>query len=162
MMLYTSVGFSLHPAVMGRGTIHPGSVGIDPRVRHSDERDLEIVDAVDRRLRGSARSVDMRAMLNEPGSRLLLVDDRGYAVAKDDRIVTLGADDEDVATALLKTALAEMGDGAAVEVNWITAGQQWAIRTLVDSGIELHPYGPMMVRGLTGPPAPYIPSGGYG
>ncbi len=117
---------------------------------------------VDRLLRGSARAVDIRAMLNEPGNRLLLIDDQGYAVAKDDRIVTLGARDEDAATALLKTALAEMGEGAVVQVNWLTAGQQWAIRTLVDAGVELHPSGPMMVRGLSGPPAPYIPSGGYG
>jgi GNAT superfamily N-acetyltransferase len=162
MSLYASVGFSLHPAVLARGTVRPGTVCVDPRVCHSDERGLETVDAVDRLVRGSARSVDIRAMLSEPGNRLLLIDDRGYAVAKDDRIVTLGARDEHAAIALLKTALAEIGEGTGVQINWLTAGQQWAIRTLVDSGVELHPYGPMMVRGLTGPPAPYIPSGGYG
>jgi len=162
MALYASVGFSLHPAVMGWGTVRPGTVFADPRVRHGDDRDLATVDAVDRDVRGSARSVDVVAMLKEPGSRLLLIDDRGYAVAKDDRIVTLGARDEDAATALLKTALSEMGEGALVQVGWLTAKQQWAIRALVDCGVELHPIGPMMVRGLPGPPAPYIPSGGYG
>ena len=50
-------------------------------------------------LRGSARRVDITAMLKEPGVRLLLLEDRGYAVAKDDRIVTLGARDEEAATA---------------------------------------------------------------
>jgi hypothetical protein len=58
--------------------------------------------------------------------------------------------------------LAEMGKGNQVEVNWLTANQQWAIRTLVDAWVELVPSGPMMVRGMSGPPAPYIPSGGYG
>jgi ribosomal protein S18 acetylase RimI-like enzyme len=162
MALYASVGFSLHPAVGGRGTVRSGTAHADPRVSHSDDQDLDTVDAVDRVVRGSARSVDIVAMLNEPRNRLLLIEDRGYAVAQDDRIVTLSARDEDAATALLKTALSEMGGEAPVEVNWLTARQQWAIRTLVDSGIELHPYGPMMVRGLPAPPAPYIPSGGFG
>ena len=162
MALYTSAGFSFHPAVIAWGTVRPGTVYADPRVRHSDERDLDTVDAVDRFVRGSARSVDILAMLNEPGNRLLLIDDRGYAVAREDRIVTLGARDEDAATALLRTTLFEMGEGTHVEVNWLTASQQWAIRTFVDSGVELYPYGPMMVRGMPNPPAPYIPSGGYG
>ena len=30
------------------------------------------------------------------------------------------------------------------------------------AGVELQPYGPVMVRGMPGPPSPYIPSGGYG
>ena len=162
MALYTSAGFSFHPAVIAWGTVRPGTVHADPRVRHADERDLDTVVAVDRVVRGSARSVDIIAMLNEPDNRLLLIDDRGYAVAQDDRIVTLGARDEDTATALLKTALSEMDEGRLVRINWLTARQQWAIRTLVDSGVELYPSGPMMVRGMADPPAPYIPSGGYG
>jgi hypothetical protein len=161
MALYTSAGFSLHPAVIGYGHVSPGTVNRDPRVRHAGAQQVEVVDAVDRHVRGSARSVDLVAMLKEPGCRLLLLEDRGYAVAKDDRIVTLGARDEEAATALLETALAEMGE-RKVEVNWLTAKQQWAIRTLVASGVELSPYGPMMVRGLSDPPFPYIPSGGYG
>ena len=162
MSLYTSAGFSLHPVVTGRGTVRRGALTIEPRVRHSDRNDIETVAAIDCAVRGSARSVDIVAMLNEPSCRLLLLDDRGYAVAKDDRVVTLGARDEEAATTLLKAALAEMSEGARVEVNWLTANQQWAIRTLVDSGVELVPSGPMMVRGMPGPPAPYIPSGGYG
>jgi GNAT superfamily N-acetyltransferase len=162
MALYASAGFSLHPVVIGYGTIYPGTVSLDPRVRHSDAQEIEVVDAIDRHVRRSARSVDIVAMLNEPGCHLLLFEDRGYAVARDDRIVTLGACDEEAATALLSTALAEMGEGKVVQINWLTARQQWAIRTLVASRVELRPYGPMMVRGLPGPPSPYIPSGGYG
>jgi hypothetical protein len=161
MALYASAGFSLHPAVIGHGTVSPGTVHRDPRVRHGDAQQIDVVDAVDRQVRGSARSVDIAAMLQEPGCRILLLEDQGYAVAKDDRIVTLGARNEETATALLETALAEMGDGK-VQVNWLTAKQQWAIRTLVAAGVELSPSGPMMVRGFSDPPFPYIPSGGYG
>jgi predicted GNAT family N-acyltransferase len=162
MALYTSAGFALYPVVRGFGTVRPGSVSFDPRVRHSDGQDIETVAAIDRDVRGSARSVDIVAMLNEPGCRLLLLEDRGYAVAKDGRVVTLGARDEEAAATLLKAALAAMSEGTQVEVNWLTANQQWPIRVLVDSGVELVPSGPMMVRGMPGPPAPYIPSAAYG
>jgi hypothetical protein len=54
-----------------------------------------------------------------------------------------------------------MGEGK-VEVNWLTAKQEWAILTLVASGVELSPYGPVVVRGFSDPPFLYIPSGGYG
>ncbi len=162
MALYTSAGFSLHPAVNGHGTVRSGTANPDPRVRHADDRELELVDAIDNAVRGCARTVDIVAMLQEPGARLLLMNDRGYAVVKDDRIVTLGARDEDAAVALLETFLAESGGDTTVEVMWLTARQQWAIGMLVATGVELRPYGAVMVRGLPGLPATYIPSGGYG
>ena len=56
----------------------------------------------------------------------------------------------------------ELVPGETVEINWLTAGQQWAITVLIQAGVELQPYGPVMVRGMPGPPSPYIPSGGYG
>ena len=101
-------------------------------------------------------------MLTQPGTRLLLRGDEGYAVAKDERLVTLGARTEDAASQVLRTMLAETPAGETVEVNWITGSQQWAIRVLVEAGVELQPYGPVMVRNMAGPPSPYIPSGGYG
>jgi predicted N-acetyltransferase YhbS len=162
MALYASSGFSLHPVVNGRGTVRPGRLRPDPRVRHAELPEVELVDAVDRAVRGSARGVDICAMLREPGNRLLTIADRGYAVVKDDRVITLGALDEEAAAALLETFLADVGDDQVVEVTWLTATQQWAIRTLVTAGVELQPYGAVMVRGMPGLPAPYIPSGGYG
>ncbi|MGH8996802.1 MAG: GNAT family N-acetyltransferase, partial [Acidimicrobiales bacterium] len=83
-----------------------------------------------------------------------------YAVARDDRLVTLGALDEASAEALLHTALA--GATGHFTVGWLTSAQQWAIRTLVAAGIDLYPSGAVMVRGMPGPPCPYIPSGGFG
>jgi hypothetical protein len=113
-------------------------------------------------VRGSARTGDIEMMLSEEGNRLLLHGDRAYAVAKDERIVTLGATNEESAALVLRTMLAEAPDGETIEVNWLTSAQQWAIRVLTQAGIELQPYGPVMVRGMAGPPSPYIPSGGYG
>jgi hypothetical protein len=73
----------------------------------------------------------------------------------------MGARTPESATRVLTAALAGARDGD-VEVNWVTAPQQWAVRTLVGAGVPLHHTGPLMVRGRSGPPAPYLPSGGYG
>jgi hypothetical protein len=126
------------------------------------ERELDIVTAIDRKVRGSGRSADIVSMLAHPGHRLLLLGEDGYAVARDDRIVALGARDETAATLVLKAMLAEAPAGETIEINWLTSAQQWAIRVVIEAGIELQPYGPVMVRGMDGPPSPYIPSGGYG
>jgi len=167
MALYSSFGFSLHPVVAAWGMLRPGAVSRPEVVERIEPDDVgpehhEIVADIDRHVRGSARTVDITSMLSQPGNRLLLHGDQAYAVAKDERIVTLGARDEEAATLVLRTMLAEAPEGETIEVNWLTSAQQWAIRVLTQAGIELQPYGPVMVRGMDGPPSPYIPSGGYG
>jgi ribosomal protein S18 acetylase RimI-like enzyme len=167
MALYTNFGFVLHPVVAAWGPIRPGAVERPAEVVRYEpdrvtERELEVVAAIDRKVRGSARTVDIVSLLSQPENRLLLHADQGYALVTDDRIVTLGARNEESATLVLKTMLAEAPTGETIEVNWLTSAQQWAIRVAVDAGIELQPYGPVMVRGMDGPPSPYIPSGGYG
>jgi GNAT superfamily N-acetyltransferase len=167
MALYSSFGFSMHPVVAAWGPLRPNSVSRPADVERYEaarvgERELAIVDAIDRSVRGSARSVDIVAMLEQPGSWLLLHGEDGYAVAMDDRIVTLGGRTEESAVLVLRTMLAEAPPGETIEIGWLTSAQQWAIREVVAAGIELQPYGPVMVRGMPGPPCPYIPSGGFG
>jgi ribosomal protein S18 acetylase RimI-like enzyme len=167
MALYSAFGFSLHPVVAAWGHLRPGAVTRPADVTRVEPEDvtesqLDLVTAIDRKVRGSARPGDIEMMLSEVGNRLLLHEDRAYAVAKDERIVTLGATNEESAALVLRTMLAEAPDGETIEVNWLTSAQQWAIRVLTQAGIELQPYGPVMVRGMAGPPTPYIPSGGYG
>jgi hypothetical protein len=167
MALYTGFGFTLHPVVTAWGVIRPGAVTRPPEVERFDADrvgapELDAISAIDRDVRGSARPVDIVAMLTQPGTRLLLHGDQGYAIAKDERIVTLGARQEDSAALVLRTMLAEAPAGETIEVNWLTSAQQWAIREVVAAGIELRPYGPVMTRGMDGPPRPYIPSGGFG
>jgi ribosomal protein S18 acetylase RimI-like enzyme len=167
MALYASFGFTLHPVVAAWGTMRPGSVTRGQGVVRYEPEDvldahLDIVSAIDRHVRGSARMIDIQSMLSQPGNRLLLLGERAYAVAKDERIVTLGGRDEEAAALVLRTMLAEAPGNEIIEVNWLTSAQQWAIRVLTQAGIELVPYGPVMVRGMAGPPSPYIPSGGYG
>jgi GNAT superfamily N-acetyltransferase len=167
MALYSNFGFSLHPVVAAWGHLRPGAVTRPPDVTRFEadqvtESQLDVVTAIDRQVRGSARTIDIEMMLSEHGNRLLMHGDQAYAVAKDERIVTLGARTEESAALVLRTMLAESPEGETIEVNWLTSAQQWAIRVLTQAGIELQPYGPVMVRGMSGPPTPYIPSGGYG
>jgi ribosomal protein S18 acetylase RimI-like enzyme len=167
MALYTGFGFTLHPVVTAWGAMRPGAVARPPEVDRYEpdavgQRELDVVAAIDRTVRGSARSVDIVAMLAQPGNRLLLHADQGYAIAKDECIVTLGAYQEESAALVLRAMLAEAPAGETIEVNWLTSAQQWAVREVVAAGIELRPYGPVMVRGMDGPPRPYIPSGGFG
>ena len=167
MALYGSFGFSLHPVVAAWGHLRPGSVTRPDGVERYEPVDvldehLDAACAIDRQVRGSARRIDLQAMLAQSGNRLLLCGERAYAVAKDERIVTLGATDEEAAVLVLRTMLADAPEGETIEVNWLTSHQQWAIRELIRAGVELQPYGPVMVRGMAGPPRPYIPSGGYG
>jgi GNAT superfamily N-acetyltransferase len=167
MALYTSFGFVLHPVVAAWGAMRPGAVERPAEVVRYEpdqvtDRELEIVTTIDREVRAAGRRVDIVSMLGQPGNRLLLLGEDGYAVAKDDRIVTLGARNETSATLVLRAMLAEAPAGETIEINWLTSSQQWAIRVVVEAGIELVPYGPVMVRGMDAPPCPYIPSGGYG
>jgi GNAT superfamily N-acetyltransferase len=167
MALYAAFGFTLHPVVAAWGHLRPGRVTRPAEVTRYEpaevtEAQLDIVTAIDRQVRGSARTIDIQMMLSEEGNRLLLHGDQAYAVAKDERLVTLGATNEDSATLVLRTMLAESPQGETIEVNWLSSAQQWAIRVITQAGIELQPYGPVMVRGMPGPPSPYIPSGGYG
>jgi len=167
MALYAGHGFQLHPVVAAWGIRRPGAVTRpDDIVRVEPDkvtqRELDIVTAIDLEVRGSARTVDIVAMLAHTGNHLLLHDDQAYAVAADDRIVTLGARQEQSAVLVLRAMLAEAPAGETIEINWLSAAQQWAIREVVAAGIELQPFGPVMVRGMEGPPCPYIPSGGYG
>jgi hypothetical protein len=167
MALYSSFGFALHPVVAAWGVMRPGAVERPAEVRRVEppqvgDRELAVVTAIDRAVRGSARAIDIVSMLTQPGSRLLLHAERGYAIARDERIVTLGARDEESASLVLRAMLAEAPPGETIEINWLTSAQQWAIAVIADAGIELQPFGPVMVRGMDGPPSPYIPSGGYG
>lgn len=72
----------------------------------------------------------------------------------------LAASDEAAAAGLLRTALVVAADGAGtgeVTVGRMTSNQQWAVRVVSDAGLAFRPWGPIVIRGMDLPPAPYIP-----
>jgi GNAT superfamily N-acetyltransferase len=160
--LYATAGFELHPSMDASGTLRPDRPAAPPTVRTGGVDDLALADAVDRAVRGSARTADLLHELERNSSTLLLDGDRAYAVATPSRVVTLAGRDEGAAAGVLAAAFDLAPPGGVYEVGWITAPQQWAVRATLAAGLSLHPRGPVMVRGMDGPPAPYLPSGGLG
>ena len=157
---YLRAGFDLHPATTAWGVVDRSRLPGSGAVRDGGPSDTELAAGLDRKIRGGAHGPDIQQLMAE-GCRLLVVPDRGYVVVRKAKPVCLAALDEEAATHLLVAALAG-ADDEVVEVNWITATQQWALRLVVAVGLELHPVGPVMIRGSHGFSGAYLPSGAYG
>jgi len=158
---YALAGFALQPCVIGWGHVRRDGLGRTPDVRAGGAEDLELTAAVDRHQRGAAKVAEIELCMTE-GDRVLVVPDRGYALVRGSRVVVLGAFDEDAATQLLTAALAEASTEHEAEVNRMTAAQGWAIAVTLAVGLEVHPHGPILVRGDPGPMCPYLPDGALG
>jgi hypothetical protein len=92
-----------------------------------------------------------------------LVDDEGgYAVVREGRIAMLSALDEAIATRLLLSAIAQCPSGATVDVSWITAEQQWAVRAVASAGVPILIHEAIMMRNERQPQLPYLPNGIFG
>jgi predicted N-acetyltransferase YhbS len=158
---YALAGFSVHPAVAAWGPVRRGALEWPDGVREAGPEALDIVERVDGAVRGAARAVDIEFMLKE-GSHLIVDRDRGFAVVEGASIKTISALDSLSAVRVLTAALSRLGPDDTISVNWITAGQQWAIQTILRAGGELHPVNCVMVRGWESPPPNYLPNGAFG
>jgi hypothetical protein len=122
---------------------------------------IPVADAIGRAVRGAGHGVDLPVALAAPGTRLLLVEDRAFAVVRDSSVSLLAARDEAAATRVLNGAFAAIAPGETVVVDFLTAGQDWAVRACLDAGLALSPDGPVFTGGELGPLRPYIPNGAY-
>lgn len=186
MRLYTLAGFDLHPAIVAAGPAGPagpaGAIGPERLPRPgapvslpvsvavaasgaespAPAQALDLVDDLDRQTRGASRRPDVEHVLAGGGELLTHEERRGYVVVGPDGPLMLAADGDVTAADLLGAALARAGERRAdVQVGWLTATQQWAIETCLHAGLQLHPAGPVMLRGLPHLPAPYLPSGAF-
>ena len=157
---YARLGLDLHPSVTAAGA--PRSVEAPPEVRDGGPADLPMTATIDRAVRGAEHGEDLLAML-AGGSRMLVLEDRAYAVVLGGQLRLLAATDEEAAATVLRAVLARAaaaGEKAVVE--WITARQGWAVRTCLQAGLELSTNaGPVFTGGDVGAFAPYIPNGAY-
>jgi hypothetical protein len=149
-------GFEVYPALSAFGAMTSEYLPPTPLVRPGTTADLDLTIDVDRQLRGGARCVDLELLLAGPNASLLIVDDRGYAVATPSGPAVLAAVDQDAALDLLLASLHHVPACSPIEFGRITGEQQWAIRALVDLGLRFRPWGPLVLRGFT-PPTPYLP-----
>lgn len=155
---YARAGFEPHPSLSAAGV--PNGIAPPAGVRDGDEADLALTERVDRAVRGAPHGSDIAALLRAH-CRLLVIEERGYAVLGGGSVRLLAALDEAAAAELLRAALAAVPAGEECSVEWITARQAWAIAPVLEAGLRLRPEGAVFVRGDVGPFRPYLPNGAY-
>ncbi len=160
MGIYAHTGLPIRPCVAFAGIPDlaraPGLDGVED----AGESGIAVADAIGRELRGAGHGRDLPLPMAH-GARLLVFEDRAFALARGGNIILLGARDEEGAQRMLWGLFVTAGQGATVNVDFITAGQDWALPVCLAAKLPLSPDGPMFARGTGGPLAPYIPSGAY-
>jgi len=157
---YMSAGFAIHPTATAFGPVRK-PVSAQDSVREGSRMDLEIVDAVDRVVRGSARTSDIGFQL-DLDYQLLVDEEGGYAITRGGYVAMLSALTEDIAIRLLKDAVARCPENDPVNVSWMTSRNQWALRTLAMAGVPIQVHESIMMRGPWEPEPPYLPHGIFG
>jgi len=161
MRRYARLGLRLRPCVAAAGVVDPTRRPALDGVVVAGAEAIPVADAIGRAVRGAGHGPDLAVMLDAPDTHLLLHEERAFAVLRDDRVGLVAGLDEDAATVVLNGALATARPGATVTVDFLTAGQDWAVRACLDAGLSLSPDGPLFIGGDVGPLRPYIPSGAY-
>ncbi|WP_344529331.1 GNAT family N-acetyltransferase [Streptomyces albiaxialis] len=160
---YRRAGFEVHPTIRMRGVVD--RTRLDPpdgAAVEGSARDRDLMDSVDRRLRGGAHGPDHDYLLAH--HRLVVADDlagSAYCYVRDGgRVELLAATSRRMATRVLTSALLGLSEGVTAEIWDVTAEQQWAVDVGIAAGLELRAAGFVCYRGMR-PPAPYIPSGAF-
>jgi GNAT superfamily N-acetyltransferase len=157
--LYARAGFDLRPCVSAGGIVDRAALPVGLRSRPSD--DVEQASALSRGVRGGAYDpADLAMAAGYPGNGLLLIEGRGFALHRDDGSPSvLCATGDEAAADLLWSCWAAGPRGSTVHVDFISAGQDWAVRTCLDARLPLSAEGPLFTRGELGPLRRWLPSG---
>jgi GNAT superfamily N-acetyltransferase len=158
LRLYALAGFAMRP-----------SVSLFGLVRHRPDRPADVCDAeafepwmdeVAREVRGAGYGPDP-ASWGAIGQVLRCVEGRGWSAARGGRLSCVLARDEEAARWLLEAHLAAAPGAENAEVDFITAGQDWAIGVGLRAGLALSPDGAVFTRGRLGTLQPWLPTGAY-
>jgi RimJ/RimL family protein N-acetyltransferase len=160
MAVYARTGLPVRPCLAAGGIPDLSRAPKLDGVEDAGEAGIPLADAIGRELRGAGHGRDLPVPMAH-GARLLVYQDRAFAVARGGNIVMVGARDAEAAQRMLWALFATAGPGATVNVDFLTAGQDWALPVCLDARLALSPDGPMFAGGALGPMAPYIPSGAY-
>jgi hypothetical protein len=155
---YRAAGFSLHPQMYLTGTVDRSAIPVVEKVRDGSAADFELMDSIDRRVRGAAHGPDHSWLLST--FRLVVSDTStgsGYAYhAADGMPALLAATNRRTATRLLWECLATSSGG--VLVPHVTAANEWAIDVGLAARLDLVQQGYLALRNMR-PPAPYLHHG---
>lgn len=155
---YRLAGFTLHPQMFLRGTVDRSAIPVVDKVRDGSPADTDLMDSVDRQVRGAAHGPDHRYMHKvwrpivsdtSTGSGYAYLDEKGG-------VALLAATNRRTATRLLWAAIADGGDEQTL--GHVTAANEWAIDVGMAARLELHQEGFLALRGMK-PPAPYVHNG---
>jgi GNAT superfamily N-acetyltransferase len=160
MAIYARSGLPIRPTVAFAGIPDLERAPAPDGVEDAGTEGIALADTIGRELRGAGHGRDLPVPMAH-GARLLVLEDRAFALARGGHIIMLGARDERAAQRMLWALFAAAGPGATVNVDFLTAGQDWALPVCLDARLHLSPDGPMFAGGRLGPMAPYIPSGAY-
>jgi GNAT superfamily N-acetyltransferase len=160
MGIYAHTGLSIRPCVAAAGIPDVSRAPSVDGVVNAGEAGIAVADAIGRALRGAGHGRDLPVPMAH-GARLLVFEDRAFALARESQIILLGARDEQAAQRMLWALFVSGPPGATVNVDFLTAGQDWALPVCLAARLMLSPEGPMFAGGEVGPLAPYIPSGAY-
>jgi GNAT superfamily N-acetyltransferase len=161
MRRYARLGLDLRPCVAAAGIVDRTRLPAADGVADAGAAGIPIADAIGRAVRGAGHGIDLEVALEDDASKLLLLEDRAFAWVRGERIMLLGGLDDAAATRVLNAAFAATPPGATVSVDFLSAGQDWAVRACLDAGLALSPDGPLFTAGDLGPLRPYVPSGAY-
>lgn len=157
---YLLAGFTMHPQMFLQGTVDRTAIppGTGEKVREGTDADRELMDSIDRRLRGAGHGPDHEFLLRE--QRLYVSDTTtgsGYAYT-DHRGIPwlLAATNRRTAARLLWTVLADGPE--EITVGHVTAANAWAVDVGTEARLELHQEGYLALRGMD-PPSPYLHHG---
>ncbi len=157
---YLLAGFTMHPQMYLRGAVDRAAIplGTGEKVREGVASDLELMDSVDRRLRGSGHGPDHEFLLRR--QRLYVSDTTtgsGYAYTDHHGLpALLAATNRRTAARLLWTVLADGPE--EVTVGHLTAANAWAVDVGLAARLALHQEGYLALRGMD-PPSPYVHHG---
>lgn len=158
MRLYHRAGFDLRPSVSLGGMLDRTRIPVERLARPST--DVEAMGPLGRAVRGAGYAPqDLQLVLDRPGAGAFLVEGRGFALHVEGSPTLLVADGGGVAQDLLWACFAEAAPGASLDVDFITAGNDWAVEAGLEAGLALTPQGPLFTRGELGPLRAYLPSG---
>jgi GNAT superfamily N-acetyltransferase len=155
---YRTAGFTLHPQMHLQGTVDRSVIPVIEKVREGSASDVELMDSIDRRIRGAAHGPDHPLMM---GMWRLIVSDTstgsGYAYL-DSRGTPnlLAATNRRTAIRLLWECLAATGESALVP--HLTVVNEWAVDVGLAARLDLMTDGYLGLRNLR-PPAPYLHNG---
>jgi GNAT superfamily N-acetyltransferase len=160
MSIYAHTGLPIRPCVAAAGVPDLSRAPDLDGLHDAGQAGIEVADAIGRELRGAGHGRDLAVPMAH-GARLLVYEERAFALARGGNIIMLGARDEQAAQLMLWSLFVTAGPGTTVNVDFLTAGQDWALPVCLDARLVLSPDGPMFAGGALGPLAPYIPSGAY-